>query len=45
MFSWPMGLALNYLHTGRYLRGAFTYSILIALLLRVLDQGNDVSGL
>ena len=45
MFSWPMGLALNYLHTGRYLRGAFSYTLLTALFLRMLDQGNDLSGM
>ena len=44
MFSWPMGTALNYLHTGRLLRGTFSYSLMIALLLRMLDQGNDEGG-
>jgi len=38
--SFPLGLFLNNLHTGRVVKGTFTYSLILALFMRVLDQGS-----
>ena len=38
--SLPAGLAINFWHTGRFLRGTFSYSLMFALLVRLSD-GND----
>ena len=39
MFSWPIGLALNVMHRGRYIRGTFSYSLFVALVMRLIDAG------
>ena len=35
--SLPLGLFLNNLHTGRIIKGTFSYSLILALFMRVLD--------
>ena len=42
MFSLPMGLCINALHTGRILRGTFTYTLFIALMMRTFDNGSGI---
>ena len=38
-FSWPIGFAINYMHTGRYLRGGPLLTLSVALIIRAMDQG------
>jgi hypothetical protein len=42
MFSLPMGVCINVLHTGRFFRGTFTYTLFIALLMRAFDNGSGI---
>jgi hypothetical protein len=32
LFSWPLGMALNYFNTGRILRGTFSYTMFMTML-------------
>ena len=41
-FSWPIGFAINYMHTGRYLRGGPTLTLLVALIIRAMDHGKGL---
>ena len=36
-FSWPIGFAINYMHTGRYLKGGLSLTLLVALVIRAMD--------
>ena len=36
-FSWPIGFVINYLHTGRYLRGGASLTVLVASILWLMD--------
>jgi hypothetical protein len=33
----PLGIACNYFNTGRYLRGSFTMTLWIALIMRTVE--------
>lgn len=36
-FSWPIGFAINYMHSGRYLRGGASLTVMVALIIRAMD--------
>ena len=38
-FSWPIGFTINYMHTGRLLRGGLSLTLLVACIVRALDGG------
>lgn len=37
-FSWPAAIGLNFMHTGRLLRGTFLYTLAIAIFFKTLDR-------
>ena len=41
-FSWPIGFAINYMHTGRYLRGGLSLTLVVAVIMRILDHGKGL---
>ena len=41
-FSWPIGFAINYMHTGRWLRGGPTLTLIVALVIRAMDGGQGL---
>ena len=41
-FSWPIGFAINYMHSGRVLRGGLTLTLMVALIVRAMDSGQGL---
>ena len=42
-FCWPIGFAVNHLHTGRYLRGGLSMTLMGALVVRAMDAGQGLA--
>ena len=42
IFAWPIAFTVNYLQTGRYVRGGFTYTISLAVLMQIMDGGKGL---
>lgn len=40
LFSWPLGITLNYMNTGRVLRGSISYSMLMTMLVYLTNIDN-----
>lgn len=38
MFSWPAAIGLNFMHTGRVVRGTLLYTVAIAIFFKFLDK-------
>ncbi len=39
LFAWPLGFTVNYVQSGRLIRGGLTWTLMIALIMRALDGG------
>jgi len=40
LYSWPLGISLNYFNTGRIVRGSFSYTLFMAMLIYLINQPN-----
>ena len=40
----PLGLALNYIYSGRVLRGTFSMTLLISLMMRAIESGSKTTA-